>query len=72
MDAVHRLDGGGCSFVLCLRYSRSRRESELADEGLLFLNCKDDKPRAAGGLQIFFVVLGLNASSWFLPKFPSG
>src|ERR1700744_810542 len=51
MDAVHRLNGDGYSFSLCLRYSRSRRESELADEGLLFLN-KDNKPRAAGRLQL--------------------
>jgi hypothetical protein len=49
MDAVHRLNGDGCSFMLRLRYSRSRRESELADEGLLFLNCiKTTSPELLG------------------------
>ena len=32
MDAVHRLNGSGCDYKSCLRYSRSYRESGLADE----------------------------------------
>ena len=40
----------GVAFQMqCLRYSRSRRESELADEGLLSPQLKGHLPRAAGG-----------------------
>jgi hypothetical protein len=54
-----------------LRYSRSRRESELTDEDSCFLNnFKTKSPELSGGVLCY--TLGVNASSWFLPKFPSG
>ena len=69
MSAVHRLDGSGCSmYVLCLRYSRSRCESRLVNKGIQLLNIRLFTPSHRGEL----VSLGWNASSWFLPKFPSG
>jgi hypothetical protein len=41
MDAVHRLNGSGCALnTACLRYSRSCRESGLADKGIWSLNFK--------------------------------
>jgi hypothetical protein len=38
----------GVASQRCLRYSRSRRESELADEGLCLLNFKDTCPELLG------------------------
>ena len=71
MGAVHRLNGSGWGFAPCLRYSRSCRESGLTEEGAGSLNVKALLQEPLGRA-VRFGAPGLNASSWFLPKFPSG
>jgi hypothetical protein len=66
MDAVHRLDGSGSPYG-GLRYSRSYRESGPVNEGF-GPSTKGQLPESLG----VRMRAGLNASSWFLPKFPSG
>jgi hypothetical protein len=67
MDAVHRLNGSGSN--LGLRYSRADSERSPIGRGDVGGESRRASRRAGafGGSMTSGV-----ASSWFLPKFPSG